>query len=230
MSRTLVTALGLVALAAPGAHAVAATTPAPAATPLIVLPNLDDDSRRCPHATADARRVLRDARGRVLTQAAVTGCSDAADEHSNGPADMLDITPVRLGAQPRVAARPGARVSARVAGGPAGAFRVMARRGGAYVSLAERPLTAADLRRPVTLGVEGTTIRRGGWDGHATLRVSAPGMRRVDVPILLAPVIYQDDLQPVRMLITAGTDPASPAGQRDEWGAARTTRATRPPP
>lgn len=218
MSRPLATALALTALATAGAHAaVAAPTPAP--DPLIVLPNLDDDSRRCPAATEDAKFLLRDARGRRIARTAVTRCNDAADDRSNGSADMLDITPVRVGAQARVAA--GARVNVRVIGGPKGVFRVMVRRGAEYVGVDRSPLTGADLRRPVTLGVEGTDIRRGGWDGRATLRVTAPGMRAVDVPIVLAPIIYQHDLTPVRTLITAGTVAGTSATNPEQSRGAR---------
>ena len=51
----------------------------------VVLPNLDDDARRCPRANL-----------KRFTDAELAGGDDASDNRVNGPRDLAQMAPVRL--------------------------------------------------------------------------------------------------------------------------------------
>lgn len=181
--------------------------PAPRALPAVVLPNLDDDARRCPRVRETPRGALR-AEGRTITARAVIACNDASDQVSNGPADVADLTPVRV--MPSRAADDSVPVGVEVRGAPTGALRVLVRRPeGTYRSVQSQPITASDLRRGVMLGVEATDVRRdrSRWDGRASLRVVHGADRSPWVPLQVAPMIYQTDLGRVTRLFVGGTTP-----------------------
>ncbi|MBQ0862178.1 protein-arginine deiminase family protein [Streptomyces sp. RK75] len=171
----------------------------------LMLPNVDDDRRRCPDA---------DAGGARLSDERIAACNDAADSVVNGKADLDDLAPVRIGAEPRV----GAGTTATVAATPATRqhVRVFAERRGRMVALApgER-LSTEELRRGIRLGVEARDFVRDPqrWNGIAdlVLRVSSQGSSAEDrIRLKVAPLVFEHDLMPVRHLMTADhtTEPA----------------------
>jgi protein-arginine deiminase len=162
----------------------------------VVLPNLDDDSRRC-HVTDDQMDALG-----AAVDAELAACHDAADEVVNGRADEKDLARLRAHAV----------TSGRVA--VEGRARVFVRRGGSWEPAAE--LSESELRRGVDLGVEATDVRRPGWDGRVTVTLTAGG-RSVSHRLTVAPLLLQHDLQPATTVFAArpGGGPGRPAGW--EW-------------
>lgn len=160
----------------------------------VVLPNLDDDSRRC-HVT-DAQM---DALGGTV-DVELAACHDAADQVVNGRADEKDLA--------RLTARaPGAgRVTVE------GRAHVFVRRGGSWAPA--RDLSAAELRRGVELGVEGTDVRRPDWDGRVTVTLTSGG-RKVSHHLRVAPLLLQHDLQRATTVFAAR--PGDGAGHPDGW-------------
>ncbi|WP_345963191.1 protein-arginine deiminase family protein [Streptomyces sp. BRB040] len=171
----------------------------------LMLPNVDDDQERCPTAGSDGSRLSDDS---------LAACNDAADDVVNGKDDLADLAPVRLGAEPRLAAGS----SATVAADPAARdhVRIFAERGGRMVALApDDRLTTRELRQGVRLGVEARDFVRDPerWDGFAdlVLRVDGAGGTVEDrVRLKVAPLVFEHDLMPVRHLLTADhtTEPA----------------------
>lgn len=66
----------------------------------LMLPNIDDDSRRCP-ATGP--------KGKPLTNTQLAACNDASDSKVNGTADVADLARVR--SVPMPGPRPGRRAA-----------------------------------------------------------------------------------------------------------------------
>ncbi|GAB3142393.1 hypothetical protein GCM10027290_16780 [Micromonospora sonneratiae] len=157
----------------------------------IVLPNLDDDQRRCPP-------------GESLSDDALAACNDAADEVVNGTADLMDLAPLRV--EPLLADSATLSVSTT-------RIRLFARRDGGYRPLGPTTeLTSRELRYGVTLAAEARDIVRdpAGWDGTAdvTLRARRGDVTRSDqVRLRVAPLLFQHRLLPVRQMMVADMTP-----------------------
>ncbi|MBC2878530.1 MULTISPECIES: protein-arginine deiminase family protein [Streptomyces] len=194
----------------PAAGAQAA--PVPAAPRLLapqgtgLLPNLDDDARRCTLRPGDLDRLD------VAVDERLAACNDAADEVVNGAADLDDLTPLRV---PPAAAGPRATARVSVPAAQARYARIFVERGGRYVSLgAGGPLRADELRHGVRLAVEGRDVvrDRARWDGRVdvTLTVTDRGATRAaSVRLRVAPVLLQHDLQPARHVFAAAPGPGT---------------------
>lgn len=174
--------------------------PAASATPAVltgavdVLPNLDDDSRRC-HVTDEQMDALG-----AAVDAELAACHDAADEVVNGRADEKDL----------------ARLTARAHGAGEvtveGRAHVFVRRGGGWESASS--LSAGELRRGVELGVEATDVRRPDWDGRVTVTLTSGG-RSVSHHLRVAPLMLQHDLQRATTVFAAR--PGEGPGHPDGW-------------
>ncbi|MFF7726955.1 protein-arginine deiminase family protein [Streptomyces sp. NPDC008001] len=170
----------------------------------VVLPNLDDDARRCTLRPGDLDRLD------VAVDERLAACNDAADEVVNGADDAKDLTPLSVpplavGGQAR------ARVALPAAQGPYA--RIFVIRGGKYVSLgAGGRLGAEELRRGVRLAVEARDIVRDRkrWDGRiaVTLSVEEHGdTRSARAELQVAPVLLQHDLQRAQHVFAAAPGP-----------------------
>ncbi|MEV4440147.1 protein-arginine deiminase family protein [Streptomyces sp. NPDC049577] len=206
-------------LVAPG-NALAAASPgrpelrAPEGT--VVLPNLDDDARRCTLRPGDLDRLD------VAVDERLAACNDAADEVVDGPDDAEDLTPLRA-APLAVSGRARGRVSLPAAQAPYA--RVFVVRGGRYVSLgSDGRLSAEDLRGGARLAVEARDIVRDPkrWDGRieVTLSVTDRGTTRsARAALRVAPVLLQNDLQRAQHVFAAAPGPGE--GQPVEVPAAK---------
>ncbi|MER7107109.1 protein-arginine deiminase domain-containing protein [Streptomyces sp. NPDC000229] len=164
----------------------------------VFLPNIDDDTKRCPSAGPG---------GKPLPDAKLAACHDAADAVVNGNADLADLARVRAAPMANLPATATGAVSV-----PAGGkhTRVFAKRatGWAHVTGKTR-LTAAELRAGVEFAVESTDIVRDSkvWDGRAVIRltVTAPGRPATtdDITLRVAPLLTHHHLQKAqRVLVT----------------------------
>ncbi|MGW6460354.1 protein-arginine deiminase domain-containing protein [Streptomyces sp. NPDC055078] len=164
----------------------------------IVLPNIDDDTKRCPKD---------DARGEPLSEARLIACNDAADGVVNGPEDARDLARIRSVPLPGAAAD--ATGSVRAVGPGASQARVFVKRSGRWVQL--RPddrLTAAEVRGGVELGVEAKDVPRDSavWDGRITFRLSVSQRGSTasdDVTLRVAPVLTHHHLQKAEQVLVA---------------------------
>ncbi|MGN9907848.1 protein-arginine deiminase family protein [Phytohabitans sp. LJ34] len=159
----------------------------------VMLPNLDDDQRRCRVDPADLEAL-----GGAV-DAALAACHDAGDERVNGSRDAEDLA--------RVFVRPTPGLS-RSATGQLGVdrhayARVFVKRDNDFRALVPGTgtLTGEELRSGVELAVEGRDIVRdpARWDGTVllTLTVTDRGHRwRDDHRMRVAPLLLQHDLQP----------------------------------
>ncbi len=167
----------------------------------IVLPNVDDDGRRCA------------ARARRLSDRAIARCNDATDPVVDGAQDELDLAP--LAVAPWADAPDDATATLAIA--EHGRGRLFIRRDGALVPLRNGRLTLAELRSGVALALEARDIVRDTrvWTGYLTitLTVRSVGETASDtVRLRVAPVLFQHDLMPVSRLLA--TPPvASDAGE-----------------
>ncbi|UQI46464.1 protein-arginine deiminase domain-containing protein [Streptomyces sp. HU2014] len=169
-----------------------------------VLPNLDDDARRCTLRPGDLDRLD------VAVDERLAACNDAADEVLNGAADAEDLTPLRV--MPMAAGdRAEGRVSLPAAQRPYA--RVFVVRDGRYVSLGtDGRLDAGELRRGVRLAVEARDIVRDRerWDGRieVTLAVTRHGTTRTArADLRVAPVLLQHDLQRAQHVFASAPGP-----------------------
>ncbi len=190
----------------------------------ILLPNMDDDARRCPKKTSA---------GKPLPDAKLAACRDGADAVVNGARDAADLARLRTVPMPQLGGQ--ARGTVAVTGPAARYARIFLFRGGRWVLL--RPtdaLTAAELRRGVELGIEATDVVRDSsrWDGRVPVRftVAGDGTPPADTVMLrVAPVLTHHHLQPVQQV--AVTEPRSPEYRRFVTALAREVKAagvTRP--
>jgi len=153
----------------------------------VVLPNLDDDTRRC-HVTDEQMDALG-----AAVDAELAACHDAADEAVNGRADEKDL------ARLRAHATTSGRVTVE------GRAHVFVRRDKGWEPAGE--LSAKELRRGVDLGVEATDVRRPDWDGRVTVTLTSAG-RSVSHRLTVAPLLLQHDLQRATTVFAAR--PAAP--------------------
>ncbi|MDT3399737.1 protein-arginine deiminase family protein [Streptomyces sp. B1866] len=237
------TAAAAGALAGAAALAAAALTPAaraaddaPPEKPRltaasdVVLPNLDDDARRCRLRPGDLDRLD------LAVDERLAACHDAADDVVNGPRDADDLTTLRVEPMAVGDAAVG-RVSLPAAQRPYA--RVFVERGGRLVALGDGGrLTAAELRGGARLAVEGRDVVRdpARWDGRITvsLAVTDGGVTRdAAVHLHVAPVLLQNDLQAAQRLIAAAPGPGEgvpaevPAAERRPGGWAPFARSLR---
>ncbi|WP_031480007.1 protein-arginine deiminase domain-containing protein [Streptomyces bicolor] len=173
----------------------------------VYLPNLDDDTKRCP---------VRGPGGRPLSDAKLAACNDASDKKVNGRADAADLARVRSVPMPGLAS--GAKGSVQVTAG-AKYTRVFLNRSGAWVPVTgETRLSAAELRSGVEFGVEATDIIRdtAKWDGRAVIRLSvtSAGATTSDtVTLRVAPLLTHHHLQNTQAVMVTKLPGNSPADQ-----------------
>ncbi|MFI1368913.1 protein-arginine deiminase family protein [Streptomyces griseochromogenes] len=188
-----------------GAQAAASMEPelqAPQST--VVLPNLDDDARRCTLRPGDLDRLD------AAVDERLAACNDAADDTVDGPEDAKDLTPLRV--RPMTVGE-GARGRVAVPAAQSLYARIFVERNGRLISLgAGGSLTAEELRHGVRLAVEGRDIVRDPrrWDGRipVTLSVTDQGATRIaKLTLHIAPVLLQHDLQRAQYVFAAAPGP-----------------------
>ncbi|MBC2900323.1 protein-arginine deiminase domain-containing protein [Streptomyces sp. PSKA01] len=159
------------------------------------LPNIDDDTRRCP---------VTGPGGRPLSDAKLASCNDASDTKVNGTADAADLARVRSVPMPDV--RSDAKGSLRVTTG-AEHTRVFVKRDGKWVLVTSQTrLSAAELRSGAELGVEATDVIRDSakWDGRAVIRLSVTSAGETtsdSVTLRVAPLLTHHHLQNAQQLM-----------------------------
>ncbi len=178
----------------------------------IVLPNIDDDAKRCP---------VKDSNGRPLSSAKLARCNDASDTKVNGAKDALDLARLRTVPLPDAAA--GSHGTVKVVGAGAKKARLFIHRDGRWSLLKPTDkLTVKELRSGVELGIEATDVVRDAarWNGDITVRFTVGGdgpSRSDDVVLRTAPVLTQHHLQKAQeVLVTKvpGRDAYSKAQQK----------------
>jgi protein-arginine deiminase len=162
----------------------------------IVLPNLDDDARRCPRV-----RLER------FSDAQLAACNDASDNVVDGPRDLADMAPVRVRAWPGAPA--GTRVRVAVVASQPRRARLFVRRRGTWKPLGTGgALTVTELRRGTKLLMEGRDIvrNRAVWDGslRVVLRIQARGRVATDVVrFRVAPLLFENQTMPLERVFAA---------------------------
>ncbi|MFI7413532.1 protein-arginine deiminase domain-containing protein [Streptomyces sp. NPDC049627] len=171
----------------------------------VYLPNIDDDTKRCPVKGPD---------GRPLPDAGLAACNDASDKKVNGQGDAADLARIRSVPMPDLVS--GARGGVRVTAG-AEYTRVFLKRSGAWVLVTpDTRLSAAELRSGAEFGVEATDVIRdtAKWDGRAVIRltVTSGGRTTSDaVTLRVAPLLTHHHLQNTQQVMVTklpGNDPA----------------------
>nr|WBO76472.1 protein-arginine deiminase domain-containing protein [Streptomyces sp. SBE_14.2] len=161
----------------------------------VYLPNIDDDTKRCP---------VKGAGGRPLSDAKLAACNDASDTKVNGTADTADLARVRTVPMPDVPS--GAQGSVKVTTG-AEHTRVFLKRDGKWVLVTgQTRLSAAELRSGAEFGVEATDVIRDSakWDGRAVIRLSVTsgGQTTTDsVTLRVAPLLTHHHLQNAQQMM-----------------------------
>ncbi|MEI5103490.1 protein-arginine deiminase domain-containing protein [Streptomyces sp. PmtG] len=156
----------------------------------VLLPNIDDDAKRCP---------VKDSQGRPLSNAKLAQCNDASDTKVNGAKDAADLARLRTVPLPDAAA--GSHGTVKVVGAGAKKSRLFIKRDGRWSLLKPTDkLTAKELRSGVELGIEATDVVRDSarWNGDVTVRftVTADGATQSDdVRLRTAPVLTHHHLQ-----------------------------------
>ncbi len=195
----------LVVLAGLSGLQTAEATPGPRLRgDVIMLPNLDDDARRCRVEPAELDAVGSEADERLAA------CNDAADEVVNGLADERDLARVEVRPQPGVGRNATGRLEVT------GRARVFVQRDRDWV-VADR-LSAAELRRGVRLGVEGRDVIRPSWDGEVTITLTVTDGDRVSSAshrMRVAPLILQNDLQRATTMVAG--QPGDGLGRPEGW-------------
>lgn len=165
----------------------------------VVLPNLDDDLQRCSRDESQSDRAL-------------AACNDGADQVVNGPDDVLDLAPLRTVPLAMATARASGTVA--LVGQGASMARIFVHRGTQWTRLrAADPISAAELRAGVQLGVEAKDVVRDRqrWRGAIKVRLSVTqdGKTTTDVVVMhVAPLLTQHALQPAeQVLVTDTGDP-----------------------
>ncbi|WP_319201809.1 protein-arginine deiminase domain-containing protein [Streptomyces sp. ME02-8801-2C] len=155
----------------------------------VQLPNLDDDTKRCP---------VTGPGGRPLSNAKLAACNDASDTKVNGTADAADLARIRSVPMPGLPAD--AEGSLRVTTGTK-YTHVFLKRSGSWTLVTSRTrLTSAELRSGVEFGVEATDVIRDSarWDGRAVIHLtvkSSDGTSSDSVTLRTAPLLTQHHLQ-----------------------------------
>ena len=184
---------------------VASATPGPRLSgDVIMLPNLDDDTRRCRVEPADLDALGFEADERMAA------CNDAADEVVNGRADERDLARVEVRPQPGVGRNATGVLSV------AGRARVFVQRDRDWV--VADSLSAAELRRGVRLGVEGRDVIRPDWDGSVTITLTVTDRGQVSSVshrMRVAPLLLQNDLQRATTMFAG--KPGEGLGRPENW-------------
>ncbi|WP_419184071.1 protein-arginine deiminase domain-containing protein [Streptomyces caniscabiei] len=163
----------------------------------VVLPNIDDDGKRCPVAGSD---------GKPLTDDELASCNDATDTRVNGAADAADLARVR--SVPMKDLPDGAAGRVSVSAGAAHS-RVFLRQGDTWVPVERGTrLSAAELRSGAVFGVEATDIIRNSavWDGRVRIRLSvtsSDGLSSDDVTLRVAPLLTHHHLQKTEQVMVS---------------------------
>ncbi|PIM73372.1 hypothetical protein CTU88_06280 [Streptomyces sp. JV178] len=161
----------------------------------LMLPNIDDDTKRCP---------TKGAGGKPLSDAKLAACNDASDTKVNGTADAADLARVR--SVPMTSLPAGAQGTVKVTAG-ADKARVFLKRADKWVPVtAKTRLTRAELRAGVEFGVEARDVIRdtAKWDGTARIRLtvkSSAGTSSDTVTLRVAPVLTHHHLQNTQQLL-----------------------------
>ncbi|MFC9916310.1 protein-arginine deiminase domain-containing protein [Streptomyces sp. NPDC127197] len=161
----------------------------------VFLPNIDDDSKRCPTTGPG---------GRPLSDAKLAACNDASDKKVNGRADAADLARVR--SVPMKNLPSDAKGSVKVTKGAA-QTRVFVKRNGAWKPVTSQTrLTRAELRAGVEFGVEGKDVIRDSakWDGRTAIRLkvtSSAGTASDTVTLRAAPLLTHHALQNTQQLL-----------------------------
>ncbi|MFD9908217.1 protein-arginine deiminase domain-containing protein [Streptomyces sp. NPDC059063] len=178
----------------------------------VLLPNVDDDAKRCP---------VKDGRGRPLSDAKLARCNDASDSVVNGKRDAADLA--RLKTVPRPDTPAGSHGTVKAVGAGAKKSRVFINRDGRWSMLKPTDrLTVKELRSGVELGIEATDVVRDKqkWDGLVTVRFTVTGggeSRSDDVVLRTAPVLTHHHLQKAEQVLVTkvpGRDAYSRAQQK----------------
>ncbi|GAA2475375.1 protein-arginine deiminase domain-containing protein [Streptomyces gobitricini] len=162
----------------------------------VFLPNIDDDTKRCPTAGPG---------GKPLSDAGLAACDDASDAVINGNADLADLARVRAVPMTNLPATATGAVSV-----PAGGrhTRVFVKRATGWAHVTGRTrLTAAELRAGIEFGVESTDIVRDSkvWDGRAVIRLTVTAPNRPagtdDITLRVAPLLTHHHLQKAQQVL-----------------------------
>jgi protein-arginine deiminase len=162
----------------------------------IVLPNLDDDARRCPRT-----RLER------FTDEQLAACNDASDNVIDGRKDLADMAPIRVGRWAQAPADARARIAVRAS--ESRRARLFVRRNGIWRSLGSGgALTAAELRNGPQLLLEGRDVIRDRrrWDGRLEVELRVAGRGRVAkdaVRFRVAPLLFQNHTMPLERVFVA---------------------------
>ncbi|MFJ8466643.1 protein-arginine deiminase domain-containing protein [Streptomyces swartbergensis] len=155
----------------------------------VYLPNIDDDSKRCP---------VTGPGGKPLSDAKLAACNDGSDALVNGSADAADLARVRSVPMPGLGK--GAQGSLKVTAGGKHT-RLFVKRSGKWVLVTSQTrLSAAELRSGVEFGVEGTDVVRDSakWDGRAVVRLTVTSGQKSTsdaVTLRVAPLLTHHHLQ-----------------------------------
>ncbi|MER7571629.1 protein-arginine deiminase domain-containing protein [Streptomyces sp. NPDC126514] len=187
----------------------------------VFLPNIDDDSKRCPTTGPG---------GRPLSDAKLAACNDASDTKVNGRADAADLARVRsvpMGGLPS-----DAKGSVTVTVGAA-QTRVFLLRNGAWEPVTSSTrLTRAELRAGVEFGVEGKDVIRDSakWDGRVAIRLkvtSASGTASDTVTLRAAPLLTHHARQNTQQLLVTKVSGNDPWAKRQREFVKRLARESR---
>ncbi|MEV3970429.1 protein-arginine deiminase domain-containing protein [Streptomyces sp. NPDC050698] len=163
----------------------------------VVLPNLDDDARRCPSAGPG---------GEPLSDDVLAACNDGSDTKVNGTADDADLARVRSVPLPGLPAD--AKGSLKVTTGGTHAHLFLKRDGKWVLVTSGTRLTAAELRSGVEFGVEATDIVRDRvkWDGRVVVQLTVTSGRKSTsdaVTLRVAPLLTQHHLQATQQVMVS---------------------------
>ncbi|MGP4012384.1 protein-arginine deiminase domain-containing protein [Streptomyces sp. 4N124] len=161
----------------------------------VTLPNLDDDTKRCP---------VTGPGGRPLPDAKLAACKDASDTKVNGTADAADLARVRSTPLPGLAGD--ATGGVKVTTGARHTHVFLKRSGNWVLVTPSTRLTAAELGSGVEFGVEATDIIRDSaqWDGRTVIRLtvtSAGATTSDEVTLRVAPLLTHHHLQQTQQVM-----------------------------
>ncbi|MFE7133907.1 protein-arginine deiminase domain-containing protein [Streptomyces sp. NPDC057638] len=169
----------------------------------VVLPNVDDDSERCPTTTPS---------GGALGDGALARCHDAADTVVNGAADAADLARLKTVPNPEYArGTTGSVEVVRDGGRGPERARLFLQRDGRWQHLTPSSrLTTQELRNGVEIGAEATDVIRDAavWDGTVRVRltVTKGGKQTTDEVVLrTAPVLTHHHNQRTQRMLVAKT-------------------------
>lgn len=163
----------------------------------VFLPNIDDDSKRCPVTAPD---------GEPLSDAKLAACNDGSDAKVNGTEDAADLARVRSVPLPGLPANATGRLKIATGGKHAHLFL---KRAGKWIPVTSATrLTAAELRSGVEFGVEATDVVRdtANWDGRAVVRLTVTSGQKSTsdaVTLRVAPLLTQHHLQDTQQVMVS---------------------------